>query len=183
MWRIAAATAAAPIFFRPVRIESTGWFVDGGLWANTPITVGVAEGIKLGYSLDEIRVLSVGTGQQSFHYEGAPHPVLGRFRHGLLGWRQSLVSLTMHAQSQRANNLTSYFLPSGQLMRIDFPLPSDAGGLDAVHQASMFAERARAHAKVVSREVRRQFFSEEALPFTPVPIPKGGVISTLQPSN
>jgi hypothetical protein len=89
----------------------------------------------------------------------------------------------MHVQSQRASNLTSYFLPDGQLMRIDFSLPKDAGGLDAVHQASMFAERARAHAKTMSREVRQQFFSEEVRPFTPVPLPKSSVISTLQPAN
>lgn len=174
MWRVAAATAAAPIYFPPVEIPDVGWFVDGGLWSNTPTTVGIAEGIKLGYQLSEIHVLSVGTGMQSLHVEGAPHRFWGHLRHGLLGWGQSLVSLTMHAQSERANNLSSYFLPEGQLKRIDFPLPIGAGGLDAVHQVDMFARRARACAKAEARDVRHQFFNDEAASFTPLPFPANG---------
>lgn len=178
MWRVAAATAAAPIYFRPVEIPEAGWFVDGGLWSNTPTTVGVAEGIKLGYRLSEIHVLSVGTGLQALHVEGASHRLWGHLRHGLIGWGRSLVGLTMHVQSQRANNLSRYLLPREQFMRVNFPLPPEAGGLDAVHQVEMFAQRARACAKAEARDVRRRFFSEEALPFAPLPLPVDGRISS-----
>ena len=169
MWRVAAATTAAPIFFRPAQIPKRGWFVDGGLWANAPIEVGVAEGLKLGYRLDEIEVLSIGTGTQAFHKAGLPHWIFRHARHGLLGWGRKLVHLIMRTQVQRAQNLTGYLFPEGHLRHIDFDLPDYAGGLDAVGRAEMFAERARARAKRTARDVRERFFSETTELFTPLP--------------
>lgn len=169
MWRVAAATAAAPIFFRPVRIPGRGWFVDGGLWANSPIEVGVAEGLKLGARLDEIEVLSIGTGTQAFHKAGNSNGLFRHARHGLIGWGRMLVHLVMRTQVQRAKNLTNYLLPESHLRHIDFDLPEESGGLDAVHQATMFAERAQAQAKWTACDVREQFFSDVTERFSPVP--------------
>jgi len=46
---VALATSAAPTYFPPHNIESdnlSGYFVDGGVWANNPTLVGVTEAIK-----------------------------------------------------------------------------------------------------------------------------------------
>lgn len=158
IWRVAGATAAAPVYFPPTEIPGRGWFIDGGLWSNAPIEVGIAEGCKLGYTLDQIEVLSIGTGRKAFNRDGTPHWLLRKARHGAAGWGLDLVDLVMRAQSQRSRNLAEYLLPEKQLTHVDFPLHNDAGGLDAVGEVDTFADRARTQAKKNGRSIRRRFF-------------------------
>lgn len=156
MWQVAAATSAAPTYFPPAEIPERGWFVDGGLWANAPIEVGLAEGRNLGYDLGQIEILSIGTGSSTFHKEGDPD-WFRVFRHGLFGWNYSLIELAMRTQTQRARNVTQYLKP-GKLRHIDFPLPKDIGGLDALGDVGTLVRRARKKAKDTTRGVRQEFF-------------------------
>ncbi len=56
------ATAAAPVAFGHIRTREHGDLVDGGLWANTPILVGLIEASRyFKRDLKDIRVVSVGT--------------------------------------------------------------------------------------------------------------------------
>ncbi len=171
MWRVAAATAAAPTYFSPIQIPEVGWFADGGLWANSPAMVGVLEGIKLGHRLEDIQVLSLGTGSTAFYKNGTPGTdFFGHARFSLIGWGSQLVNLVMRAQSQRARNFTRYLLPPDNHLRIDFELPPEGCELDAVHMTEMLAYRAHAIAKTTARKVRQQFFETEAEAFIPVPL-------------
>ena len=171
LWKVAAATSAAPLYFRPVSIEQAGGsFVDGGLWANTPTMVGVAEGIRLGHAREDVRVLSIGTGSKPFYKDGHVRGrFLGGLRFGMAGWRGTLVDLVMRSQTQRAANLTSYLLPGANHQRIEFALPGDDFGLDAVHRTAFLAERAHEKAKDTSKDVRENFFQRKAAPFEPLP--------------
>ena len=59
---VAMATAAAPTYFPTHRLASGIPLVDGGTWANNPIAIAVVEAIGiLGWSPDELRVLSIGS--------------------------------------------------------------------------------------------------------------------------
>ena len=62
---VALGSAAAPTYFDPVTTRSTVAnieVVDGGVWANSPVTVAIGEAIgELNISLDRIHVLSIGT--------------------------------------------------------------------------------------------------------------------------
>jgi len=60
----ALATSAAPTYFPPHEIPGFGYFADGGVFANNPTVVGVAEALANGLvsDLGSLRVLSLGTG-------------------------------------------------------------------------------------------------------------------------
>ncbi|GAB2885749.1 patatin-like phospholipase family protein [Paraburkholderia jirisanensis] len=60
----ALATSAAPTYFPPHAIAGFGYFADGGVFANNPTVVGVAEALANGLvsDLGSLRVLSLGTG-------------------------------------------------------------------------------------------------------------------------
>lgn len=58
----ALCTSAAPTFFPPYQHKKYGYCIDGGLYANNPSLVAVSHLINKGYSLDKIKILSIGTG-------------------------------------------------------------------------------------------------------------------------
>lgn len=63
---VALATAAAPTVYRAV--ERDGYtFIDGGIWANNPVMVGVVDALSC-FAIDrrQLRVLSLGTGRERF---------------------------------------------------------------------------------------------------------------------
>ncbi len=68
---VCRATSAAPTYFPPARIMSLAGevvtAVDGGLYANNPSTCALAQVAKAG-SLDDVVMLSLGTGQKEWPY-------------------------------------------------------------------------------------------------------------------
>jgi hypothetical protein len=77
---VALATSAAP-YYLPSHTSVDGErFVDGGVWANDPIAIAVAEAIGYLEILPElVRVLSIGTTRAPYHVEP------GTLKRGLLG--------------------------------------------------------------------------------------------------
>ena len=71
MWKIGMATAAAPTYFPPVQGEDEQGerqvLVDGGIFANSPATVGLLEGVtrarRAGGGPEDIVIVSLGTGR------------------------------------------------------------------------------------------------------------------------
>jgi patatin-like phospholipase/acyl hydrolase len=62
VWKVAAATSAAPTYFAPVQFTEEDAHVDGGVWANNPSMVAITEAVRrFSHQLGEIRLLSVGT--------------------------------------------------------------------------------------------------------------------------
>lgn len=61
-WEVATATTAAPIYFPPYEMSPearSAKFLDGGVWANNPVLVAVAECIHYcGWARDSLDVLS-----------------------------------------------------------------------------------------------------------------------------
>ena len=62
MVKVALATSAAPTYFRP--LDDDGYkFVDGGIWANNPVMIGLTEALtSFSAQRERIRILSLGCG-------------------------------------------------------------------------------------------------------------------------
>ncbi len=85
---VAMATSAAPTFFPPY-----GNYIDGGVWANNPALVAIAEALTMGARLEEISVLAVGTGtatEQAISLKGT----------GGLGWLEYIASVFMDSGAE-----------------------------------------------------------------------------------
>ena len=107
------ASCAAPTFFNPKEL-GPHLLVDGGLWANNPSIIAVTEALsKFGKDIEDVRVLSIGTGQ-------APNMYGRRRIWGLLtGWgREKLVSYTFGLQSQASTNMAGMLLGQ-RFLRLD----------------------------------------------------------------
>jgi uncharacterized protein len=83
-WEVARATSAAPTFFAGLE-DGEYIFLDGGLWANNPIMVAIVDAVSaFDISLDQIRILSIGTGSSQFEISKTAA------RLGMVSWRNAL---------------------------------------------------------------------------------------------
>lgn len=113
-YQAALATSAAPTYFDPfsgsykkIHTEFAEDFsnkVDGGIFANNPALLGIIEAQKaFGKPLNEIKVLSIGTGSRKFT------DAKERRKWGKLYWgnRMRIIDLFLQSQSQHTSNLIS----------------------------------------------------------------------------
>ena len=116
MTKVAAATAAAPTFFRP--LEDGGYaFVDGGVWANNPVMLGLVDALScFEVTRHQVSVLSLGCGTKSCSLNSAQ--MMGG---GLLAWR-GIMETAMSLQSQNALGQAGLLIGAERLMRLDVPM-------------------------------------------------------------
>ncbi|MBE7122948.1 CBASS cGAMP-activated phospholipase [Bacillus cereus] len=157
IWKIALATSAAPIYLPAAVTDDNECKIDGGLWANNPVLVAIAEAVKLGYSLDQIKVLSIGTGTSLYEVDNK-HAIRG----GILSWGANLVDFTMQAQSKGAF-YTACYLIGNRLSRIDFETGVNYK-LDNTESNILARLQHEANQKFLDSfekgNIRTQFFSE-----------------------
>ena len=167
LWKVkdvAMATSAAPTYFSIFHHEESGLrLVDGGVWANNPVAVGVNEAIGvLGCARDGIEVLSIGT-------TGAPFHVKPKKRHGgLLGWGRGSIRLLMEAQTQGMAGLAHAITQHDRrLLRIDPTVAPGRFSLDDPKQISELGAVGEEAAKHAERRVHEHFLDEPAPTFEP----------------
>jgi patatin-like phospholipase/acyl hydrolase len=105
MWEVGLATSAAPYYFPAANIGEDECKIDGGLWANNPVLVGIAEAKKIGFQFEQIKVLSIGTGDSLYSADNKIAET-----GGLLTWKKNLIELTFQAQSKGASHTANYLL-------------------------------------------------------------------------
>lgn len=67
VWKVAAATSAAPTYFAPVQLQDADSHIDGGIWSNNPNLIGITEAVRyFGQQLQDVRLLSIGTTASPF---------------------------------------------------------------------------------------------------------------------
>ena len=160
------ATSAAPTFFRPA--ANGGYdLLDGGLWANNPVLVGLTEALTaFDVSRDRIRILSIGCGT-------APHRI-GRWQRrlgGMWSWRK-IVSGAMHYQSQAALGQARLLIGAERVTRIEPPVTPSPIALDDWRRARAELPGAAAPAvDALGTEVLGWFLDHSPDPYRPAQRP------------
>lgn len=165
---VALATSAAPTFFPQHVISGKGPFVDGGLWANNPVGVAVAEAVSyLGWEPDTLRVLSIETPQEPQVIPDSgllawvnPSAVLNR-----LGSLQSSASRgTALALMRDVGNMPS---PQRYVEAMTGGFPQGFFGLDKVGQIHSLIGLGDAEARKHGNRICEMFLSVDKPAFIP----------------
>ena len=120
------ASCSAPAFFDPAKVDNY-LLADGGVWANNPALAAVIDArYRLDIDMKDIRILSIGTGQNSTAYGTDESKDWGL----LTGWKNlEFISFLLSLQAQSTQNYLQLMLGKNQLIRLDFesdnPLPMD----------------------------------------------------------
>ena len=127
---VARATSAAPTLFRSL---DTGdyTFVDGGIWCNNPIMIGVVDAMTCYNVLPErIRILSIGCGDSPYYVHDKIHMAGGKWH-----WRE-VIFAAMHLQSQNALGQAGLLIEPENLLRVSPPTQDVPIKLDDWQRAS-----------------------------------------------
>ncbi|MDE0141699.1 MAG: CBASS cGAMP-activated phospholipase [Caldilineaceae bacterium] len=162
MAKVAVATSAAPTFFRP--LEDGGYtFVDGGVWCNNPIMVGLIDALAcFAVPRERIHILSVGCGINPYSV-GTIKKRLG----GLLAW-YNIFFAAMRLQSHNALGQAGLLIGADQILRVDAPERKKPIGLDDYVLASRELPPAASKALDEYGETAASLFLREpATPYIP----------------
>lgn len=172
--KVLLATTAAPTYFPHATITDGSAYVDGGLWANNPSMVAIAEalrirekanraGVDFPIDLEQIYLLSVGTGKASYF---AKPPAGGA---GVAWWAPNLFNVSSVAQSQGINFQAQYLL-GDRLRRIDYDLPDGTWSLDSIDMLSQMIKIGHERSAENLAALRPVFFSQPTQhPYKPFP--------------
>jgi patatin-like phospholipase/acyl hydrolase len=121
---VALATSAAPTYL-PVAKVGGHRLIDGGVWANNPSVLGIAEAVSmLGVPLESIRVLNVGTldtiGAQPNRIDNG----------GVAAWAKPAVPMIVAASSRGTQGLAEHLVTPARFGRIDAVVPDGTYALD-----------------------------------------------------
>ena len=163
-WRVpvvevALATTASPTFLPAHRMEAHR-LIDGGVWANNPTLVGVAECFdRLGGERGRIRILSVGTTSEIRERRAALD------NGGLLAWHSDGLDVMLRGQCLAATNHAQLILGRQNVVRVDVATPEGLHTLDSVTAQDLIG---RAHAESRSRSpALTEFLKHDPCPYDP----------------
>lgn len=158
---VAMATSAAPTYFNAYGDGDGHVFLDGGVWANSPVMVGIAEAVGvLGWPLDRLDVLSIGTTAEPFDVSRE------RRRGGIFHWNRGLVDLLMAAQVRGMLGLAGA-LTNHRIRRIDVTTRPGRFSLDNSQEISELKALGENSARQAAGEIHERFLSSTAAVFEP----------------
>jgi patatin-like phospholipase/acyl hydrolase len=158
---VALATSAAPTYFDPHVKESGLELVDGGVWANNPVMLAVAEG--LGYLEEEqedIAALRIGTTDEVYSVEQI------KSSGGKIAMAGPLINFMMRGQSQSASGMVYHMLGGDRYHEINPKVAAGDFKLDKLSKELVaLADAQWRHQS--SELMDKGFFAHKAQPYTP----------------
>jgi hypothetical protein len=128
LWEICVSSASAPTFFPAYELkyreqDKEDWtfpHVDGGVTANNPSLCAIARAIKLGHKLEDISLLSIGTGENK-------NPLIFNkiVRWGLIEWGLRISDVFMEGQAEVQSRICTELMggaASRRYLRLQFEL-------------------------------------------------------------
>jgi uncharacterized protein len=159
MTDVAMASSAAPTYLPAYELNGFR-FVDGGVWANNPLMVGIAEAVSMfGRSLEDIRVFSLSTTSDLSDRDR-------RLDHGgMVQWASNAVDVVLSGQSMGANT-AAFHLLGDRLMRVDEPVPAGVLRIDRIDRQQLIG-RAASVSRMWSPMFATKFIAHRAPRFEP----------------
>jgi len=161
---VALATSAAPTYFRAHTLPSGVHLLDGGLWANNPVMVGIVEAVTyLDARLDNIVALSLGcsTSPLALRSEGDRNA-------GVAKWAFIGTEWLMRGQAINATNQARLLLGKDRVLRVQTDVEPRTIALDDARGIPRLEALGAECAREALPQLRRLFLSEPVAPFTPV---------------
>jgi len=136
LWKVCVSSASAPTFFPSCELNHTAkdgtqeevWsfpHVDGGVTANNPALCAISEAIELGHRLEDIELLSIGTGQNK-----KPLDFKTIEGWGLVNWGLRISDVFMEGQAEVQSKVCLNLLggvQSHRYLRLQFDLNESFG--------------------------------------------------------
>jgi patatin-like phospholipase/acyl hydrolase len=148
----ARATAAAPTYFDPARVQDVAGtasyaLIDGGVYAPNPGLVAYADLAATGRRDTVDLVVSLGTGSHTrpLHAEDARG-------WGRLQWARPLVDVVFDGGAETVDFALAQLLPDGSYVRFDTPLDEAADDLDDASDRNLEALRREGQRLVADRD-------------------------------
>lgn len=152
-WKVARATSAAPTYLPACREIEHAQLIDGGVFANNPITVGATEALGVfGAAASDIEILSIGTTRAVKRHRASLDSA------GLAMWGPRIADLFSDAQSALALSQAQLLVGKDRILHINPDVAEGEFKLDqyqADRHQSLGADCARDNLP----EMRRRFFS------------------------
>lgn len=165
-WRIkmvdvALATSAAPVYFPAARVDGHR-LIDGGVWANNPSVVAIAEAVSmLEVPIQAIRVLNVGTIEQlEIHPKRLD-------RGGILNWARPIAPLVLDAGSGGGQGIAKHLIGKDNYTRFDARVPGGLYSLDSADPEDV-AGLAASVSRDLSPIYTERFAGHQAPEYTPL---------------
>ena len=163
MTKVAAATAAAPTFYKP--FQDGGYtFIDGGVWANNPIMIALVDALSC-FSVppERVRILSLGCGDDPYVVNHSKVQ-LG----GLLAWRD-IIYAAMRFQSLNALGQAGLLIGADRIIRANPPTSENEIQMDDWTRAvSELPGAAESALDELGESVSKVFLSEPASRYEPI---------------
>lgn len=158
---VALATSAAPTYFPAARIDGHR-LIDGGVWANNPSVVAIAEALSvLDVPLASLKVLNIGTTEAV-----AQHPKR-LDRGGFAQWATRIAPTLIQASSRGGQGTAEHLVGRQNYRRFDAQVPGGLYALDSVDREEM-AGIAASMSRELSPVYTDTFAEHQAAEFTPL---------------